>query len=354
MMGAVPARIRSTILHGASRIKRTIHAATAPRTKPAADIGVDIGDTLVRLLFPEGGSAPALAQARQTLRTEPLTAADIRRAIGLVDQHQTPSPFSVRASAGDLAYVTVGGIEVAVDVADASVSQQLLGGQPYEPHIQRVICEQLPPGGVFVDVGANIGYHTALAASLVGPDGVVDAFEPNPENARLIAHMIERNRLTNVRLRPFALSANTGFASFRSAMGSNGGFVTTIDPRDFDPTVTVVPTLALDDAVEPERGISLIKLDVEGAEPMVLAGAGRTLERCRPAVIFEFSQEMTSRVAGTPPETLFGTFTALDYRIFLIDRPTGDLVPVDPDELIESWDDWLRIEDFLAQPAERA
>ncbi len=129
-----------------------------------------------------------LHQVRAQLAGQPWSPTVIRRILGSVDQQLAPSPVTVRASKDDLRYVRVEGIELAVDVVDASVSHPLLQGQPYEPHIQRVIRNELSTGGVFVDIGANVGYHTALASSLVGPGGIVYAFEPNPENARLIAH----------------------------------------------------------------------------------------------------------------------------------------------------------------------
>jgi FkbM family methyltransferase len=308
---------------------------------------------LVELLFPEGGSVESLELARSQIEDgQPWSPAVVRRILGSVDQHHAPSPVTVRASPADVRYVAVESIELALDSLDASVSQQILSGQPYEPHIERVIRDVLTAGDVFVDVGANIGYHTALASAIVGPTGTVYAFEPNPENARLIAHTVERNGLTNVRLRPFALSTSAGYTSFRTAVGSNGGFVGTVDPREFDSTVTIVPTLRLDRSIDSDDDIALIKIDVEGAEPFVIAGARKILERSRPPIIFEFSQEMSSRVSGTAPADLFHTLAGLGYRISLIDRGDGTLIPIpDPDRLMAEWNDYFRIEDFLAEPA---
>jgi FkbM family methyltransferase len=348
----VPSRFRSTILNYGSRAKGALHAATAPRTKPRPPGS----DELISLLFPAGAPAEVNDHVRAQLADgRPWSPTVVRQILGGVDQHHAPSPVTVRASTTDLRYVTVEAIEVAVDAMDGSVSQPLLHGEPYEPHVERVIRNELSTGGVFVDVGANIGYHTALASSLVGPGGIVYAFEPNPENARLLAHTIERNGLTNVRLRPFALSASMGYTSFRTAIGSNGGFVTPVDPREFDSTVTIVPTLRLDDCVDVDDRLSLIKIDVEGAEPMVISGAANVLERSRPSIIFEFSQEMTSRVSAAPPQDLFHRLDAMEYHVSLVDRTTGDLVPVlDPDKMVAEWDDWFRIEDFFARPREKA
>lgn len=283
----------------------------------------------------------------------PWSPSAVRQILGSVDQHHAPSPVTVRASKADLRYVTIESIELALDTLDASVSQQILSAEPYEPHIERIIRDVLSPGDVFVDVGANIGYHTALASAIVGPTGVVYAFEPNPENARLIAHTIERNGLTNVRLKPFALSTSSGYTSFRTAVGSNGGFVTAADPREFDATVTIVPTVRLDQSIDADDDVDLIKIDVEGAEAFVISGATKLLQRNRPPIIFEFSQEMSSRVAGSAPTDLFQMLIGLGYQISLIERPSGALIPVaDPDTFMSDWGDFFRIEDFLAEPIE--
>ena len=129
----------------------------------------------------------------------------------------------------------------------------------------------LAPGSVFVDIGANVGWHTFLASGIVGADGLVYAIERTPDNARLIAHTIRRNEISNVHLIPFALGESTGFAAFRSAVGSNGGLLGQDEPDYIDPNVTIVPTMRLDD-LDVAR-VDVIKIDVEGAEPIVLRGA---------------------------------------------------------------------------------
>lgn len=110
--------------------------------------------------------------------------------------------------------------------------------------------------------------------------------------------------------------------------------------------------MQLDRSIDGDDDIGLIKIDVEGAEPIVIAGATKLLERSRPPIIFEFSQEMSARVSGGAPADLFHKLFALGYQISLIDRTTGRLIPIpDPDQLMAEWDDFFRIEDFLAQPA---
>ena len=217
----------------------------------------------------------------------------------------------------------------------------------WEPHVELVLRQVLAPGSVFVDIGANVGWHSMLAASIVGASGRVVAIEPNPDNARLIAHSIAHNRLTNVALVPLALGDTIGYSAFRSAIGSNGGFVDGDEADPIAPGVTIVPTIRLDD-LGIER-IDVIKIDVEGAEPIVFRGATNSIERDHPVVVFEFSCEMTQRVGGVSPRDHLTMFEVYGYRLSLIDKAGGGLVAVDDiDRLLANWGDPCRIEDFIA------
>ncbi|MGB8861105.1 MAG: FkbM family methyltransferase [Ilumatobacteraceae bacterium] len=299
------------------------------------------------MLFPAGVSAGESEGVRHALQHELLSAATVRQVIGMVDQRTSPSPFVVRMSADDVVYVELDGVQVALDRADQSVSAAIIRSGQWEPHVERVLRAHLAPGSVFIDIGANVGWHTALAASIVGTTGRVYAIEPNPDNARLIALTIERNGLAQVRLLPFALSESIGFAAFRSAIGSNGGFTGSDASESIDPSVTIVPTVRLDD-LGIDR-VDVIKIDVEGAEPMVLRGATSMIERDHPVIVFEFSCEMTERVAGVAAREHLRLFEAFGYELSLIEQPSGELVPVpDVDALLRDWGNPLRLEDLVA------
>jgi len=330
------------VLHVASRVKRKIHSASAPRTAPPVEV-----DHLVSLFFPDGVSPESIEFVRNTLRTSALEASTVRRVLGGVDQGLSATPFSVRLSVDDVAYVSIDGIELALDRADRSVSGPIIDDGFWEPHVESVLRRFLGPGSVFVDIGANVGWHTALASSIVGIDGVVYAIEPNPENARLIAHTIDHNRLSNVRLIPLALGETTGFSAYRSAIGSNGGFVGHGRPNLLDPRATIVPTIRFDD-LDIAR-VDVIKIDVEGAEPIVFRGAAATIERDHPVIVFEFCCLMTEGIAGVAPRDHLKMFESYGYELWLIERPTGTLIAVgDIDEFLGTWGSPHRIEDFVA------
>ena len=95
----------------------------------------------------------------------------------------------------------------------------------------------------------------------------------------------------------------------------------------------------------------MVKIDVEGAEGIVIDGATRTIERHRPTFVMEFSQEMTTRVSARSPLEHLGRFVDWGYSIAIIDRSSGEPLPaVSVEQLLADWGDFLRIEDLLLSP----
>lgn len=308
----------------------------------------DPWDVILTLLFHGGLDADRRERVRRVVGDAAPTVTAARLALGLLDQQTSSSPVTIRWGPEDLISVDVEGVQMALDRADASVSVQIVEGD-YEPHVASTLDRLLGSGDVFVDVGSNVGYHTFRAAQRVGCEGRVIAVEANSENARLIAHTIESNQITNVDLVPLALAGERGFVSFGTHVGSNGGFL----PGDHATTAsgrgTIVPTMALDDLGLP--AVSVVKIDVEGAEAIVIDGAGATIEHCRPTFVMEFSQEMTARVSGRTPHEHLSRFIEWGYSIAIIDRTTHEPQRVESvDRLMQEWGDVLRIEDLLISP----
>ena len=204
----------------------------------------------------------------------------------------------MRFSEQDVAYIPMHGFELAVDALDFSVSQPLANGS-YEPHLRAFYEAQSKPGMTFIDVGAEIGLYSMPAAHLVGERGRVISFEPNSENCRLILLSAIKNRFKNVALFPLALSDTIGYHSFAMFLGSNGGMLPSDESVLNDLNCTVVPTMRMDDFVH-ER-VDVIKIDVEGAEGLVVRGAEKLIEQYRPLVTSEFSMEMLPRLLNAGP-----------------------------------------------------
>jgi FkbM family methyltransferase len=161
---------------------------------------------------------------------------------------------------------------------DRYVSAPLAAGAAYEPFQSAVVLQNVRLGDVVVDVGANIGYYTLLLARHVGPQGKVYAFEPDPANFALLKRNVERNGYSNVVLVPKAVADRNGAAQlFRSR--DNQGDHRLHAACEERPAVDV-ETIRLDDYfTDASVRLSLIKMDIQGAEGQALAGMRQVLAR---------------------------------------------------------------------------
>lgn len=160
-----------------------------------------------------------------------------------------------------------------------------------EPGVQLALMSLLRRGMTFYDVGANVGFHSMIAARLVGPiDGNVVCFEPLEENARFVTHNAALNNFGRVQLKRFALSDVEGPGRFWiSEEPTWGALVSTGNPPSRCTGTITVPVRRLDDVIE-EEGLSppdVMKIDVEGAETTVLKGSARTIEKHGPVLLIE-------------------------------------------------------------------
>jgi FkbM family methyltransferase len=191
----------------------------------------------------------------------------------------------------------------------------------------------LPRDGVFVDIGANIGSFTLVAAHHAR-NGTVHAFEPSTYHLDRLRHNIRLNGFTNISVIPYGLSNRTGTATLHlpnAASGmSNTGAASLYDPGQSDGVYVseTVQLIRLDDywhSLDAPR-LDLIKIDVEGAEPAALAGGRRVISELRPPVIMEVDLENLRRADCTATEIL-NFWRTLDYRVDRIEHG-GRLVPI--------------------------
>jgi FkbM family methyltransferase len=169
----------------------------------------------------------------------------------------------------------------------------------YEPEL--VYLEKiLSPGKLFVDVGANFGVYTLVASKLVGETGRVLAFEPTAESFAILRQNIELNEFSNVSAFQVALALKRRKAWLYHGWDPVGNSLGR-DPLCGNEGEEV-QTEALDQLLE-ENGINrvdAIKIDVEGAEELVLRGAVRCLTTQSPIVIFEFNPDCAARLGLSP------------------------------------------------------
>ena len=177
----------------------------------------------------------------------------------------------------------------------------------------------LRPGMTFVDVGANVGYYTALAAQLVGPTGSVFVFEPSDYAYPRLSRMIETNRLANAHAIKCALADSAGD---RFLYGGTVGEETadirtaTMVPND-NPRKALVRTETLDHMADELniRHIDFMKIDVDGLEPLVLQGADRLITQGRISNIMLECAERWFQRMNTSTVELLQNMRAKGYSI---------------------------------------
>lgn len=229
---------------------------------------------------------------------------------------------------------TVLGLSFACHPRDA-VGRDIFKRGIYEPGILRALdrCLTVRSGDVAVDVGANIGWYSCILGRLHEGNGRVLALEPEPENFALLCANLRRNGLDNVEPAAMAASDVEGSLQLNMFDATNRGRHSLLPIHQG--RQLAVPAAPLDDLLE-ERGlgsapISLLKLDVEGYEPVVLRGAGRALSRTR-LVLAEWSPEF-SRRGGVEPSEMLRLLDEAGLRPSVVE-PGGSLRPVVPAELL--------------------
>lgn len=256
---------------------------------------------------------------------------------------RTEAPFLADAG-GDFRFVC--------HLAD-SIAREVCYLGRYEP-IETLLTERvLRPGMMFIDVGANWGYFSLLAARRVGDSGRVLSLEPDPRLFALLQSNIAASKFRNVLPLPLAAAASSGtvaLAGFHEAAGNWG--LSRLAVAAGDNTFSV-ETVSIDALVR-ERGvkdIDLVKMDVEGAEDLVLEGMadGLTQHRYR-RMLLELHPELLAERSRTVSQALHPLLDA-HYRGWKIDHsraatraacygtpdPRHTLTPLKWDGALDAW-----------------
>jgi FkbM family methyltransferase len=179
----------------------------------------------------------------------------------------------------------------------------------YEMQKRQAFENEIKPGSVVYDIGANVGYYTLLASVLSGEKGKVFAFEPLPRNVDYLRKHVEINHLTNVDIFEAAVSDYEGEAFFDLGASTAMGHLA-------ERGEIRVKMVALDDLLEGNKiqPPDFIKIDVEGAEYEVLKGARVLLNKFHPILFLDTHQREAHQKTITFLEELGYKFTILDGK----------------------------------------
>ena len=217
---------------------------------------------------------------------------------------------------GDIRLVTLDNYRIYASASDEAVGRHVVGGA-YEPYVAAVLRRFLRPGMSVLDVGANIGVFTLLAASVVGPRGSVLAIEPNPANARMIEASRLANGFAHVTTLQAAAARDKGIMVLNT-FDSNG--TTSYPDPDRLLTANTVGAIRIDDVMNAPDRVDLVKIDVEGAEYGALLGAEATLRRCKPVLVSEFSPGQLVPMSGIDGPGYLRWLMKLGYQLGVISR----------------------------------
>lgn len=223
--------------------------------------------------------------------------------------HDLTKPIEVPGAFGPL--------QLYVDENDQKISADLIRGVPWEPDVITHIAERLQPTDILVELGAHIGYETAQLAPLVQK---YIAVEPIPETFALLKKNVAlhdiNERVFNLRaaivgpdhfgpVRMFKDSVNTGASHIVTGNAGIGGIE--------------VETLQLQDLADVYGRIDVLKMDIEGAEYMVLDGAAEALAGCR-MIIAEYCEAQLQRVSGKTGAEFLDLLESLGFNTSDIER----------------------------------
>jgi FkbM family methyltransferase len=203
-------------------------------------------------------------------------------------------------------------------IVGSNVHQCWLG--TYEAEKQKEVSRVIKEGMTIWDIGANVGFYTLAFARAVGAKGSVVAFEPLGSNVAFLLKHIELNDLKNVTVFQSAVSDQSGFISFSLGAHSSMGKI------ESDSTYKI-PSIAIDEFL---AGLSvakpdLLKIDVEGAEALVLKGAAKFLSKERP----EIWLALHGKKAMSDCTELLRSF---GYSLYRLDGSLAD--GIDSDEIV--------------------
>lgn len=215
-----------------------------------------------------------------------------------------------------------------VDLRDRYVSRGCLMGE-WEASETSYFESRLNKGDVVLDIGANVGWFSLVAAKHIGHQGTVHAFEPRPETNRMLKRTIVDNQLQSViHLWPYALSDRPALLDLMWAPnGENpGGSHLRSEGEPGGQVSEKVLAVRLDDLL-PDIAPDIVKIDIEGAEPLALAGATNALLRKHPPILSELFPAQLKALGRRSPAEFIEQLGALGYGCYLLEegRPTKRL-----------------------------
>lgn len=223
-----------------------------------------------------------------------------------------------------------------------------LASNTIDPFMTEIFKRVVRKGDIVVDLGAGVGYYTLLASRIVGKQGKVYAFEPDPKTYNLLVRNIELNKYSNVAAVPKAVTNKVGTAKLFLFL--DPGRDTLYKAKGHERFVEV-ETETLDHfSQDKDDAINIIKIDIEGGEMDALSGMDRLINRNRNLKMFiEFCSAHIKR-SGYSPEKFLHKLWNYNFKVFAIDEKGERLKYINKfDELMAIYGNQIAINLFVTR-----
>lgn len=205
----------------------------------------------------------------------------------------------------------------------------------YESYMLPLFVDSIPIGGTVLDVGANIGTYTLSAARKAGKKGRVFAVEPVAKNVQSICAGVVGNGFRNVNILPLAASGEAGIMPIlRNSNSSNGIVDTYVSPAVAD---GFVPTQRIDFLLEGLDRLDVVKIDIEGHEPVAWPGIETLIRKHRPIVFTEFNPVAIRNHSRVEPEVYLDQLFASAVTIHALHLDGSRVICSTPAQVVEEW-----------------
>lgn len=224
-------------------------------------------------------------------------------------------PFCVKRTISSGLLMELGIIDV--------VQRTLLTEGKWDVDVEKLLRHYLKEGGVFLDIGANIGYFSLLASSLVGSSGKVIAIEPSLRALEIFTRNLRLNNYSNITLFSIGAGDISELKSLYLTTPNNIG-ASTLRKIEHPVGKENIPVMRVGDLLETYNiSPKVVKIDVEGAEFSVLKGMENILKEHHPVVICELVEEYLQGF-GVCMKDVLEWMEALGYRGYLV-KDKGNL-----------------------------
>lgn len=233
--------------------------------------------------------------------------------------------------------IEIEGCRFYIRSSPASIQEYLF--ETFEPYTTELFKRAIKPGATVLDIGAQFGYYSLLAAKLTGPDGMVFSFEPVPRNFEVLIKNIEMNNYNDI------------ICPIQKAVGNKRELVTIFLYEHSDshgmfrhPTAAVDKTISVECITVDEflegRPVDVIKIDIEGNEPFALEGMEKTISKNKNLILFTELAPIFLRKAGVEPRDYISQLKNLGFKIQIIDERRRCLKAFSEDIIVKSEQSW--------------